>query len=301
MDRREFIWSAAALGAVSGLSGCLTSVGDGRRVLLGACRGPDDVALMKSVGYDFWEWTVPEAFDPSKDDEWWKRQRDRLAALPLPLRSCNSFIPWTFRLTGPKADPEPALAYAETVLRRADEAGVEMIVFGSGGARNVPGDYTSGERPDIEKGERQFVGFCRTLCERVADLETVKVVIEPLCPNESNIVNFVWQGARICEEVASPRLALLADFYHMMRGGEDAASILRSGGLLRHCHVADFGTRLYPGADPRVTDRLRPYFSALRAIGYAGGVSCECGWDDGKGLAKGLETALATMRSCLGI
>ena len=299
VNRREFIISAAAVTAVPGLSGCRTPATAGGRILFGACRGPDDVKLMASVGYDFWEWGVGAAFNPDKDAEWWKAQRDRIAVLPLPLRSCNGFIPGRFRLTGPKADHGPALDYAETALRRADEVGVKTVVFGSGGARNVPGDYTIAgvPGPDVEQGVRQYTDFCRELCRRVSDLKTVQVVIEPLRPNESNIVNYVWQGVQICEDVASPRLAQLADIFHMMMGRESAASLVAAGKWLRHCHIASYGTRSFPGSDPQTVDRLRPYFDALRSIDYEGGVSCECGWGEAKDLAKNLETALTTMKS----
>ena len=128
-------------------------------------------------------------------------------------------------------------------------------------------------------------------------LKTVQVVIEPLCPNESNIVNYVWQGVQICEDVNSPKLRQLADIFHMMMGRESAESILKAGALLKHCHIASYGDRKFPGSDPKTVCRLKPYFDALRAIGYTGGVSCECGWGDKKDLAKNLETALKTLRS----
>jgi sugar phosphate isomerase/epimerase len=67
--------------------------------------------------------------------------------------------------------------------------------------------------------------------------------------------------------------------------------------MLKHCHIASYGTRQFPGSDPATVDRLRPYFEALRDIGYTGGVSCECAWGKKEDLAKNLETALATMRS----
>ena len=300
MNRREFIVSAAATMAVSAVSGCRTPATGGRRVLFGACRGPDDVKLMASVGYDFWEWNVGAAFGPDRDDEWWKAQRDRIAAQPLPLRSCNGFIPGRFRLTGPKADHGLALDYAERALRRAEEAGVKTVVFGSGGARNVPGDFiVKGQAPDLEQGTRQFADFCRELCRRVADLKTVQIVIEPLRPNESNIINYVWQGVQVCEDIASPRLAVLADIFHMMMGRERAESIVKAGLLVRHCHVASYGTRSFPGSDPETVDRLRPYLGTLRDIGYTGGVSCECGWGEAKDLEKNLRIALKTMRDCL--
>ena len=299
MNRREFIQSAAALTAVPSVAGCVTRApGEGGRILFGTCIWGDTAALVKSVGYDFVEMGVADAFGPDRDAEWWKRRRDKLCALPLPLRSCNGFLPGKFRLTGPKADPEPALAYGETALRRAEEVGVKTVVFGSGGARNVPGDST-GERPDVEKGARQYADFCRELCRRVADLETVRLVIEPLRPNETNIVNYVWQGVQICEDVNSPRLRQLADIFHMMMGRESAASIVAAGRWLKHCHIASFGTRSFPGSDPETVGRLKPYFEALKSIGYTGGVSCECGWGEAKDLEKNLEIALKTMRNCL--
>ena len=182
--------------------------------------------------------------------------------------------------------------------RRADEVGVKTIVFGSGGARNVPGDFTGprDQQPKLEEGTRQYTEFCRALCKRVADLKTTCVVIEPLRPNESNIINFVWQGVQICHDVNSPRLQQLADLFHMMMGRECADSLVKAGPLLKHCHIASYETRQYPGSDPATVDRLRPYFDALHTIGYTGGVSCECGWGKGD-FAKNLETALCTLRS----
>lgn len=303
MNRREFIGSAAALAVVPSITGCATaSAGKGGKMLFGACRPLEDAKLMASVGYDFWEGGVALALDPDKDAEWWKRQRDLILAQPIPLRSCNAFLPGRFRLTGPKADFAPALEYAERALRRADEAGVKTVVFGSGGARNVPCVFgpEQKERPDVEKGYVQYTDFCRALCKRVADIRTT-IVIEPLRPNESNIINYVWQGVQICRDVDSPRLRQLADIFHMMMGREGSESIVGAGDLLKHCHIASYGDRKYPGANPAAVDRFRPYFDALRTIGYAGGVSCECGWgapDQGrKELAKNLETALKTLRS----
>ena len=56
MNRREFLAGTLAFG----FAGCRTpssqGPGSGRRVLFGVCRGnPDEVAVMKEVGFDFWE------------------------------------------------------------------------------------------------------------------------------------------------------------------------------------------------------------------------------------------------------
>lgn len=299
MNRREFLLASAAATGLAGCAGLSSKRGEGK-ILFGACRPFRDAALMKSVGYDFMECSAASTFIPTKGAEEWKKQKDMLLSLPIPVRSCNGFIPGTFRLTGPKADFAPALDYAETILRRAEEVGTKTIVFGSGGARNVPGDFTSKDRkqqPDLEEGTRQYTEFCRQLTGRVADLKSVSIVIEPLRPNESNIINFVWQGVQVCEDVKSPRLQMLADFFHMMMGRETADSIRLAGDMLKHCHIASYGTRQFPGSDPATVCRLRPYFDALKDIGYTGGVSCECGWGAKGDLAKNLEKALVTMKS----
>ena len=257
---------------------------------------------MKSLGYDFIEYAVAPSLIPEEGAEAWKRQREQILALPLPLRSCNGFLPGKFRLAGKKNDQAAALEYAVTACRRADEVGVKTIVFGSSGARNVPCVFGEGGKHEwtagvsVNEGRDQFIEFVRRLSGRISDCK-VEVVIEPLNPNESNIVQYVWQGSQICRDVQSPRIRQLADFYHMMLGREPASSIDDAGALLRHCHVSKFD-RYPPDETPAEIERLRPYFEALKRIGYTGGVSCECRWQE-KDLARSLETALKVLKTLI--
>ena len=78
-------------------------------MLIGACRPNSDASLMKSIGYDFIEGQVAACFVPDKGEDEWKRRRDEILALPIPLRCCNCFLPGKFRVTGPQADFAPAL------------------------------------------------------------------------------------------------------------------------------------------------------------------------------------------------
>ena len=296
MNRRGFLGLTAAATAAGCCSGGKCCARDGNRILFGACRGPSDTALMKKIGYDFFEWNVASAMMPEKSESEWAKRRDMVLEAALPIRSCNGFLPGTFRLTGPNAKWDEALDYAETACRRGDILGVKTIVFGSGGARNVPGDITAKkkeDRPDTEKGVEQYTDFCRALCKRIADCK-VTVVIEPLRPLESNIINYVWQGLQIVEDVGSPRLQQLADIFHMISGREGACSIVKAGCRLKHCHIATKGVRQFPGNND--TELFLPYFKALKEIGYTGGVSCECGWGKKEDLEKNLETALATLK-----
>jgi sugar phosphate isomerase/epimerase len=293
--------------AATGLAGCMTAgekkaACDGKgKILFGVCRPPKDAKILKAHGYDFFETSVAGILMPTCSEEQWKKQKELILNAPIPLRSCNGFLPGTFRLTGPKADFAPALDYAEKALRRAEEVGVKTIVFGSGGARNVPGDICSADRsqrPDTEKGLLQYTEFCRILCNRVSDLKNVSMVIEPLRPNESNIINYVWQGMQVVRDVNSPRLEQLADIYHMISRRECPRSIVEAGCHLKHCHIACKGTRQFPGTGPDDAAIFKPYFDALKQIGYTGGFSCECGWPkDQAGFEKALDKALALMKS----
>ena len=304
MNRRGFLGMAAATAAATAVraESCAASCACANkkgRILFGACRGPADTALMKKVGYDFFEWSAANAMMPEKSEAEWAKRRDEILGAALPLRSCNGFLPGKFRLTGPNASWDEALVYAETVCRRADILGVKTIVFGSSGARNVPGDLYAKkkeDRPNTEKGVEQYTEFCKILCQRIADCK-VTIVIEPLRPNESNIINFVWQGLLIVEDVKSPRLQQLADIFHMICGRESACSLIKAGDRLKHCHIAAKVTRQFPGSND--TD-FSSYFNALNKIGYTGGVSCECGWGDKQDLEKNLTIALTTLKKFAG-
>lgn len=299
ISRRSFLGAGIAAATATATVGCTTARASepaGGRILFGACRGLGDAKLMKEIGYDFFENGVAGMLKPMATGDEWKKQRDAILASPIPLRSCNGFIPGNYRLTGPDAKFDDALVYAENACRHADEVGVKTVVFGSGGARNVPYTFGPGapkKQADIEYGVVQYTDFCRRLAERISGLK-VMVVIEPLRPNESNIINYVWQGLQVVEDVASPRIRQLADIFHMMMGRESAESIVQAGARLKHVHIATYGKRSFPGAND--TEKFVPYFAALKKIGYAGGVSCECGWGDRKDLAKNLATALETMK-----
>jgi sugar phosphate isomerase/epimerase len=299
ITRRGFLEGVFASGAVA-LTPHLTFAEktSAARILFGACLTQKDVvAKMKAVGFDFCEGGVANIVDPTKNDEWWKKKRDEILSLPLPVRSLSGFIPSKFRLTGPKTTQSKALDYAIKAVRRASEVGVKYIVLGSGGARKVPGKNPSSD--DLKKGVVQFTGFCRQLAKRMEGIDNLQIVIEPLRAKETNIVNFVEEGQKIVEAVNSPKIQLLADFYHMMEGKESAESIVRAGSMIKHCHIAEYSTRKYPGNNDAANHHLKQYLQSLKTIGYTGGVSCECGWTKKLDMTVQLEKALKTMKGMI--
>lgn len=288
ISRRDFV----SLASAAAFAGCTTAAPKKADVKFGiCCGGPKAVGELAEAGYDFWEGSTYTVFNPDKDDAWWKTQCKELKALPLPIRSCNGLLPGKFRLTGPKRDFAPALAYLDIVTRRADELGVPYLVFGSGGARNAPEGY------DTAKACGEFVEFNKRFASLI-EKRNVTIVLEPLQPKEANFLNFVSQGVEISDTVGSPRIQCLADLFHMVQGGESAKSILVAGDRLKHCHIAEKGSRKYPGFEG--CEYFLDYFRNLKAIGYCGGVSCECGWVKGKDELKAARVkALATMKDLL--
>jgi sugar phosphate isomerase/epimerase len=105
----------------------------------------------------------------------------------------------------------------------------------------------------------------------------VTIVIEPLNRSETNLINSLEEGAAIVEAVGHPNVQLLCDIYHMMREDEPASEIVKYGRYIRHCHIAEREERTSPGTKG---DDFRPYFSALKKIGYKGCISIECRWQD---------------------
>ncbi len=287
LSRRDFIMLSASAGAASAFCGCSTPQVAESKPLFGACRDTGEVPVLKELGYDFWEGYAAGLFAPEKDGAWWNGQKKKISSAPLPLRSCNGFLPKKFRLTGPAASFDEPLAFAKTICDRADEVGVKTIVFGSGGARNAPEGYP------IEKAVCEFTEFCKRLADRIQN-NKVTIVLEPLQPKEANFLNFVSQGIEIVDKVGSPRIQCLADIFHMMQGGESADSIVKAGKRLMHTHIAEVKTRQYPGKDKC---DFRSYFAALKKIGYCGGISCECGWPKKDGRKAAFKEALDFMKS----
>lgn len=233
---------------------------------------PETMELFSSCGFVYGETPVDVGYIPSQDDAAWAIQKVKLqeaeAKYGMKIETANGFLPGKLHICGENPDTEELLKYAETACRRADEIGTEFIVFGSGGARQIPEGF------DYNKGMDQFVSFCREMVRRIADCN-VTVVFENLQAKECNVLNLLSQEQEVVELVDSPKLQMMADFFHMAQMNESPEAIIKAGAHLKHVHVADPNTRLWPG---NTDGDLIRYFSALKKIGYKGRVTFECGW-----------------------
>lgn len=254
-------------------------------ILFGACRDPKHAALLKSAGYDFVEANVASLLMPDKPDAEWETAMAALGTSALPIRSCSGFYPESIPLVGPAVDMEAVLRHAGAVFRRAKTLGIPYIVLGSGRSRRVPDGF------DAAKARAQFIDACKRMAPLAADGDVV-VVLEPLNKSETNFLNRVDEGVPWVDEIGHPNIQLLADIYHMLQDDEGPDSIRLAGARIRHTHIAEKGGRTIPGT---VGDDFRPYFKALKAAGYTGGVSIEGRWAKSN-WEEQLAPALAVMR-----
>jgi len=235
---------------------------------IGMCLSPDQYPDL-APSYDYLEVTVSGALNPLQTDEEFAPQLERLQAMEPPIRAFNNFVPGSIKLTGPDVDWEAAERYVATAAQRAHDLGGEIIVFGSGGARNVPDGFSRTE------AWAQLVRFCR-LCADRFEGTGLTLAIEPLNHTESNIINTYLEGVRLARDVDRDRVKVLADIYHFMMDDEPLDDILEAPEWLAHVHLADSGRR-NPGSGEYPLGR---WFEILHEIGYQGRASVECRWGE---------------------
>ena len=251
-------------------------------IKIGICMAPERVPQI-APGYDYVELGVASVLTPLVEDEVFAPRVTELASLVPHARACNGFVPADVKLVGDDIDWGQVQTYVERAVRRAGMLGCRVIVFGSGGARAVPEDYS---RP-LAWG--QMVRFLDECADQAA-IHGLTIAIEPLNRRETNILNTYLESVQMAKDVGRKEVRVLADSYHFMMDGEPLDDILEAPEWLEHVHLADTGRR-FPGSGAYPTERL---FTILKEIDYRGMASIECRW--GGDLADESARALAFLR-----
>jgi len=238
---------------------------------LGVCCGPELAQVAKDAGFAYIEMSVAGLLKPLEDEGAFQTAFAAVRAAALPCRVVNCFIPGQLPITGPKADLAALRAYVTTTCKRAAEAGVDTIVFGSGGARRYPDGW------DKAAGYRQLVEFGRMVAP-IAAKAGVTIVVEPLNRTECNVLVTVQESADYVQTVDHPSFRLLVDGYHWGKDGDSGEAIVVNSALFRHTHIATVAHRLAPAAEP--CPELTPFIDRLREAKYTGRLSIEAGLGD---------------------
>lgn len=235
---------------------------------LGLCGSIDQADAAVKAGFDYLEANVQVLLKAEAGEDDFAPELKASQAAPLPVLAANCFLPGALKCTGPDVDMDRLVRYAETAFCRARLIGIRHIVFGSGGARQIPEGF------DFSTARKQFIDGLRRIAP-LAEEHKIIVVIEPLNAKECNFITSLAEGASIVKETNHPHIRLLADFYHMSKDGEDPNEIAVHGEWLHHIHVAEKEGRFAPGTGG---EDFGPYLRALKQIDYKGAISYECGW-----------------------
>jgi sugar phosphate isomerase/epimerase len=231
----------------------------------GICTTIEKAAPARDAGWDYIEESVQGLLQGLEPDERWTG-RDRAKSSPVPILACNMLVPAALKITGPDVDLDKLATYMRYVLRRADKLDVRTLVFGSGGARQVPEGFPR------DTAAEQIGEFLRTSAA-VAGEYGVTIVIEPLNCGECNIINSVAEAMKYVAVVGHPNLQCLVDSFHFWLEDEPLENLREAMPSIKHVHVADKVGRTPPGESGQ--SDYRPFFRVLKDGGYDGLISVE--------------------------
>jgi sugar phosphate isomerase/epimerase len=250
----------------------------------------DIISLAAELGYDYVE--LPLSPTAALDDAAYERVRAYIGASAIKCECMNVFVPAKIRLTGDGYDERAIAGYADLALARAAGLGAGIVVFGSGGARNIPDGYP------YDKAFAQLVGAVQIMSD-AAEKHGVKIAIESLNRNETNIINNLPEAERLMRKARRNNIKLLWDFYHFSLESDSIEELRRltDAGDVIHAHFADPDGRVYPS---KVKPEFLTVFGALRNAGYAGRCSIEARIENTGSPAGEMAAGLAALRKITG-
>ncbi len=228
--------------------------------------GVEHIERLAALGFDYVELPLAETAALSEAD--FQSLKARVHSSGLVCETMNNFFPKTIRLTGDGVDMDAVMCYVQKALDRAAALGAKIVVFGSGGAKNVPDGFP------LDEGALQVVELLRRVAP-LAKARGITVAIEPLRKAECNLINSFKTGAALARAVHEDSVRVLVDYYHMTVEGEPASHVASLGReYLRHVHFARPDGRVFP-TDISEDAGYRAFIDALRQAGYDQRISCE--------------------------
>lgn len=231
---------------------------------IGICAGIDQASFAAKAGYDYIE--LPLCTLAALSEKEFSDAQKTIGQAGIPCRAFNLLLPGGMKILGEQADRKLLEKYAQNAFKRAADIGGKIIVFGSGGARKIP------EGMNRSEAWEQMKEVCR-MFGSIAEGYGLKIVLEPLNHEETDLLNTVAEGVEMVRELGVPSVRLLADYYHMQIEMESVDVLKDAAPCLDHCHIACGADRRFPSGDDE--ELCRKFLGALRAAEYRGRLSVE--------------------------
>ncbi|MGN1189673.1 MAG: sugar phosphate isomerase/epimerase family protein [Candidatus Ornithospirochaeta sp.] len=225
----------------------------------GVCAGSEKAKDIKEAGFDYIELPLNKV-GTVKEDEW-KRMKEDVESVGLPVEAYSLLLPKTMKIIGPEYNEKEMLSYLDTAFSRMLETEGRVVSFGSGKSRFIP------EGVFYKDGWQELVDVTKKIVEKAKEYG-VEIAIETLNRNETNLINFLTEGAALSSLTGA---SLLVDVFHLMKENEPFQNIVLCGPFA-HAHIAERTARLYP---TEKNEDVIAFFSSLKKAGYDKRLSIE--------------------------
>ncbi|MBE5766820.1 MAG: sugar phosphate isomerase/epimerase [Clostridiales bacterium] len=206
-------------------------------VRLGICGPIENIEAVAKIGYDYLETGLIRLYEAS--DEEFAQLCARVDNAPIKVEVFNGMLPGTLKVVGKDVNAQALHAYLDKAFSRASRLGAKVIVFGSGGARNVPEGFP------VDMAWRQICNFLR-IVERHAMDHNLIIAIEPLRRAETNMINLVSEAVALTSILQLNHIRALGDTYHMAFVSEPTSVFTLNAHQIAHVHTANPLTRACP-------------------------------------------------------
>ena len=195
-----------------------------------------------------------------------RETRRAVEAAGLECILCSALTGQTSLISDDAAVRQSARDFLLEGIRVAAEIGAKSFI----GPFCAPVGYLPGRRPTPDEWKRAVDGL-QSLVPALEEHD-VTLAVEPLNRFETYFLNTMADAVRLCDEVGSPRVGVLADTFHANIEEKDVgAAIARLGPHLKHVHACE-NDRGVPGSGHVAWPGVR---EALCDVNYEGWVCIE--------------------------
>jgi hypothetical protein len=234
-------------------------------IALGIVAPIEQDSAIYAAGFSMIGESVSKMLSPSLSEARFSRNIARVKKARCKVYMCNILFQPQMKIAGPNVNEPVVLAYADSVFMRAHQAGIPVVILGSGTSRRIPDGY------DAKKAQADFTVLCGKMA-LLAQKHHIMLILESLETVETNFLLTLRSTAEVVRAVNNPNFKLNADIYHMLREGESPQSIVDAADVIVHCEIAEKQKRTLPGV---MGDDFKPYLRALKKANYKGPIFME--------------------------
>ena len=171
-------------------------------------------------------------------------------------------------VTTPEASVrERSWGYVHKLIDLCGDLGGKIMVFGSPRGRNAVKGFS------VPEATKHLAHGLAAAAGHAHD-RGVKILLEPLGSNQTDVVNTTAEAVRILGEIDHPAIQTMFDFHNTVDEGASFNEIIRKYfPRIGHVHVQEMDGQ-YLGAGTGIRDFVKA-FQTLKDFGYSGWVSLE--------------------------